>query len=98
MEDRSHSTYENALYAAQLLRSRNVHRVVLVTEAYHMLRGVQCFRRQGIDVIPAPCFYRYLHFTGTWREFLPSAGAMHDNDEALHEWIGLLWYRMSGKI
>ena len=96
-EGASRSTYENALFTARLLRAKNIRRIVLVTEAYHMLRSAQCFRKQGLDVIPAGCAARYLQFEGRWTEFFPSPQMIRYNEDSLHEWIGLLWYRLSGR-
>ena len=97
-ERASRSTYENALFTARFLQSKQIHRIALVTEAYHMPRSVECFRKQGIDVVPAGCNYRYLQFTGQWSEFFPSPRMIGFNEDSLHEWIGLGWYRLSGKI
>jgi uncharacterized SAM-binding protein YcdF (DUF218 family) len=96
-EGASRSTYENALFAARMFRSRGIHRIVLVTEAYHMTRAVLCFRKQGLDVIPSACAARYLQFEGLWTQFLPSAQMIQYNEESLHEWLALAWYRVSGK-
>ena len=97
-EGASRSTYENGLFTSRLLRAKNIHRIVLVTEAYHMPRSAQCFRKQGIDVIPAGCAARYLQFEGRWPQFFPSPGMIRYNEDSLHEWIGLAWYRLSGRI
>jgi uncharacterized SAM-binding protein YcdF (DUF218 family) len=97
-EAQSHSTYENALYSARLLRSRGIRRIALVTEAHHMLRSEMAFRRQGLDVTPAPMAYRYIEFSGQAEQFVPNYTAVETNELALHEWLGLLWYRLSGKI
>jgi uncharacterized SAM-binding protein YcdF (DUF218 family) len=97
-EGQSESTYENALFTARLLRSKQIRRVALVTEGYHMPRSVQCFRKQGIDVVPAGCDFRYLQFNGHWGQFFPSANMIGFNEESLHEWVGLCWYRLTGKI
>lgn len=97
-ESQSHSTYENAIYSAELLRGKGIHRIVLVTEAYHMLRAEKAFRHQGLTVVPAPCCYRYIQFDGDWRLLLPRVASMDRNDLILHEWVGLLWYWVSGKI
>jgi uncharacterized SAM-binding protein YcdF (DUF218 family) len=95
-EEESRSTFENAKYSADQLRRRGIVRVALVTEAYHMPRSVRAFRKQGLDVVPAPCCYRSTALRGPW--FLPGAGPMRANGDNLHEWIGLAWYRLSGKL
>lgn len=96
-EGHSQSTYENALFTAQLLRAKQIRRVALVTEGYHMPRSVQCFRKQGIDVVPAGCDLRYLQFKGRWSQFFPASNMIGFNEDTLHEWVGLCWYRLSGK-
>jgi uncharacterized SAM-binding protein YcdF (DUF218 family) len=98
MEGRSRSTYENALYSAELLRGRGIRRIALVTEAYHMRRAEGSFRRQGMEVVPAPCAYRHILFSLRPAELVPSPKSMNRNELALHEWVGLFWYRVSGKI
>lgn len=95
-EERSRSTYENALYGAQILRNKNISRIVLVTDAYHMRRAELCFRKQGLSVIPAPCAF-YL-FQNRFHFFVPGISAIYRNECSLHEALGLIWYRMRGWI
>jgi uncharacterized SAM-binding protein YcdF (DUF218 family) len=97
-ERTSSSTYENAANTAQLLRGRGIRRVVLVTEGFHMLRAEKSFERQGLAVLPSPCAFRMYEFRWSWEQLLPDAMSIVSNDDALHEWVGLLWYRISGKI
>jgi uncharacterized SAM-binding protein YcdF (DUF218 family) len=97
-ETASRSTHENAVYSARLLREKGIRRVVLVTEAYHMLRVEKCFRKQGVEVEPLPFAYRSTQFQARWRDFFPSTGSMKSNDDVLHEWAGLAWYRISGRL
>jgi len=93
-EERSTSTHENAAFTAELLAKKGIRRIALVTEAYHMLRAERCFRQQGLDVVPAPC--RFEGLEGTGGAILPEADAIHWNNLVLHEWVGLLWYRLRG--
>jgi len=97
-EERSTSTYENALYTAELLRQRGIRKIVLVTDANHMLRSERSFRKQGLEVAPAPCNFNALTFKWSLANFLPSGKAALINDDVLHEWIGLVWYKLSSKI
>ena len=98
LEDRSDSTHENALYTAALLRQRGIHRIVLVTDAYHMLRAAKCFEKQGLAVIPAPCRFRTFPPSLHLRQLIPSLEALSWDEDVLHESVGLLWYRMHGWI
>ena len=98
MEDKSRTTFENASETAGLLAGRKIKRVVLVTDASHMYRAERCFQRQGIEVIPAACRYRTLTFEVGWSCLWPNVFAAEGVAEACHEWIGLLWYRLHGRI
>jgi uncharacterized SAM-binding protein YcdF (DUF218 family) len=95
-EERSTSTYENALYGAQILRGKGIRRIVLVTEAYHMLRSERCFRKQGLEVIPAACNFSTVATEANG--FLPGPGALLANEDTLHEILGLGWYLIKGRI
>lgn len=96
-EERSHSTYENALYSAEILRREGIHKIALVTEAYHMVRAEKCFQKQGFEVVPAPCGFREV-FDGDFFDLLPSGEAVTWNEETMHEAIGLIWYSLLGRI
>ncbi len=98
LEDRSRTTYENAQFAAELCRPREITKVALVTEATHMPRAVRCFQALGFDVIPAPCNFQAK--TSDWRaeDFVPNAYGVFLAQNAMHEWIGILVYWVSGKI
>jgi uncharacterized SAM-binding protein YcdF (DUF218 family) len=88
-EKTSRNTWENASETAKL----GIKRAILVTSAYHVKRGVYCFERNGIVVIPAPTDYKcqrgrkYDIFS-----FLPSIGYLNNSCLALHEYAGLLYY------
>ena len=96
VEEQSRSTHENAVYGARILRSHGVKRIALVVEGQSMPRAAACFRKEGIDVIPAPSESR------TWgppgEELLPSWRAIRRNEITLHEVAGLVWYWLRGWI
>lgn len=50
----SHSTRQNAHYAAQLLLPRGHTRVAVVTCDFHMARALRCFQGAGFEVEPLP--------------------------------------------
>jgi uncharacterized SAM-binding protein YcdF (DUF218 family) len=97
-EDRSSSTYENGVFTAALLRSRGIRKIALVTHAYHMLRSEKVFRKQGLDVTPAPCAAYTAGLQFSIQNVLPSAAAAMANDNVLHEWVGLACYKIMGRI
>lgn len=97
-ERRSLNTHENAVYSAELLRGRGVDRVALVTDGVHMLRAERCFRKQRLEVVPVPCSCQHLRPLDSWEALIPSADAVRANDAVLHEWVGLVWYWLRGRI
>lgn len=95
IEQRSRSTWENARYTAQLMKKMGIGQIILVTDAAHMPRAMYAFERNGINPLPAPTgFVNIPEHEHTWLEVLPSAQAMLESYYALHEYLGLLWYRM----
>jgi uncharacterized SAM-binding protein YcdF (DUF218 family) len=97
VEDRSATTFENAVFSARILRSKSIHRIVLVTDAVHMFRAQRTFERLGFAVTPAPCDFHSVYEWGL-EDFLPSTRAVTWNDEVMHEVVGALWYRLKGRI
>ena len=98
LEETSTNTYENARNCREMLGKLGVRRIVLVTDAAHMRRAVGCFRAQGIEAVPAPCNYH-----ATWRPitpatFLPDADAAGGVGVAWHEWLGVAWYWINGRL
>lgn len=94
-ETRSHTTAENAENAAAILRAHGIHRIYLVTHAWHMPRAAWAFRRAGLEVVPAPTAFITVAGDGFEQAWLPSALALYQVSLGLHETTGLLWYRLS---
>jgi uncharacterized SAM-binding protein YcdF (DUF218 family) len=97
-EEQSLSTYENGAFTAAILRSRGIHKIVLVTEAQHMLRSDSVFRKQGLEVVPAPCAAYTAGMSFDFRNLLPAGSPVSVNNNVLHEWLGLAWYKLRGWI
>ena len=98
LENKSRSTYENAVYSAAILRRRQLTKVVLVTDATHLDRSLACFAAQGIDASPSGCRYRATKFRWSPFSFLPNPTAAQGNQDVFHEWVGTFWYRLRGRI
>jgi uncharacterized SAM-binding protein YcdF (DUF218 family) len=95
-EQQSSDTCTSARNSHSHVRPRPEDRWVVVTSASHMPRTVACFRAAGWDVIPYPADFQSVR--GGW-----NAGSFQiaDNlvllDLAMHEWIGLAYYRLTGR-
>jgi uncharacterized SAM-binding protein YcdF (DUF218 family) len=93
IEDTSENTAQNAAHAATILREAGIDRVLIVTDAMHMPRAMQIFSKTGLAAIPAPTDFRSRKPLSA-ADFIPSAGSLQTSHYALHEWIGMAWYRL----
>ena len=94
-EDRSADTWQNAQFSAAILRPEGISRVYLVTHFWHMQRALVAFRRAGLEPIPVSVRPPF-HGPFAWPELLPKPSAWFDSYLAIHEWIGLIYYRLRG--
>ncbi len=96
LEGRSRNTYENAVLTRALVEPRPGETWVLVTSAFHMPRAMGVFRRAGWTVVPYPVDYQLEPESppGWSFDFLGGMGTLR---AALHEWTGLVAYRLAGK-
>ena len=73
-------------------------RVVLVTSAVHMRRALLLFRRAGLQPVPAPTDYLSASSAGlSPADFFPDADRLRGAENAIHEYFGLAWARISGQ-
>jgi len=98
LETESRTTYESGFAVKKLLdqhfpENQN-HRIVLVTSAWHMPRAVAVFNRLGVKARPAPCDYRSGARLFSLRSVIPTYESFSISSIALHEWLGLVVYRI----
>ena len=95
-DEESRTTYENAVFLRQKVRPAPGETWLLVTSAWHMPRSVGAFRRAGWEVLPWPVDYRSgASYGETLENSLPDK--LGNLDGAVHEWLGLLGYRLMGR-
>jgi uncharacterized SAM-binding protein YcdF (DUF218 family) len=73
--------------------------LILVTSASHMPRAVALFRKRGMDPIPAPA--AHIVKEQSYRapgDFFPSAGNLQKAQMAVHEYLGIAWSKLRGRI
>jgi uncharacterized SAM-binding protein YcdF (DUF218 family) len=98
MERLSRNTQENAEFSKALVAPKPGERWLLITSAFHMPRSVGLFRRAGFEVEPYPVDWRVGGRAGLY-SFFPVAGeGLGLADLAFREWMGLMAYRITGKI
>jgi len=93
-ENASKNTWENAANTAMLLQEKGIKQIVLVTTAWHMPRSVWVFESHGLQVIAAPCAYVVERGPYDLRSYLPHWNVLAGSGDALHEYLGLLWYHL----
>ncbi|HUW24921.1 MAG TPA: YdcF family protein [Gallionella sp.] len=93
----SDNTFENARHSFSLLQTQGIHRIYLVTHAWHMPRAADVFRRAGFEVIEAPTAFTTRYQTDLLA-FMPRAESLRDSKIFMHEVIGFAWYRLKSLL
>jgi uncharacterized SAM-binding protein YcdF (DUF218 family) len=98
IEGTSRDTWENAVATRALVPPAPGERWLLVTSAWHMPRAVGCFRQVGLPVTAYPVDFRTRGPADVLRLHGTLVGGFEPFELAIKEWIGLLAYRLSGRI
>jgi uncharacterized SAM-binding protein YcdF (DUF218 family) len=98
VEASSRTTHENAVECARILDEKQIDRIVLVTDAAHLYRALGCFRRQGLDAVPCGCRYRAVGGNFSFEAFIPNPATIRGFQSAWHEWLGIAWYKLRGRM
>jgi uncharacterized SAM-binding protein YcdF (DUF218 family) len=87
------TTWDNAVNSAPILKKVGIQRILLVTHASDERRAAMVFERQGLTVIPAGTSFAHVGIDSPF-DLLPSMRSLFQSTWALHEWLGLLWYKL----
>ena len=98
MERESRNTQENAEFSKALVKPKEGERWVLVTSAFHMPRSVGLFRKAGFAVEPYPVDWRVGGRDDLMTLSNVAVEGLARTDLAVREWMGLIAYRITGKI
>ncbi|MGM0472144.1 MAG: YdcF family protein [Bacillota bacterium] len=94
LEDESNNTWQNAVNTTSLLQKLDYEQIVLVTNATHMSRALFSFKQHWqAQLLPAPAGYKLESEVGLV-SYLPNQKSLYNSLAALHEWVGLLWYKL----
>lgn len=97
LETESRTTEENATFSKRMVEPKPGERWLLVTSAWHMPRSIGVFRRAGFDVEAYPVDWRTRGWIDAGETFDKASAGLARADVAIHEWVGLLSYRLSGR-
>ena len=95
-ENQSRTTFENAERSRDLVHPKPNEVWILVTSANHMPRSVGVFRHLGWNVLPWPVAFK-TPTAGSIPALSSFAGHLSVVELALHEWLGLLAYYVTGR-
>jgi uncharacterized SAM-binding protein YcdF (DUF218 family) len=98
LEKTSATTWQNALFSAEILAPQGIEKVMVVTHSYHMRRAVMLFELAGFEVLPAPTQLSTTYPLNRLPYWLPGAEALDLSHDVLHEYLGLLWYRLVSPV
>ncbi|HUI46306.1 MAG TPA: ElyC/SanA/YdcF family protein [Nitrospirota bacterium] len=92
---KARNTKESVRAVKEALKGNHI---ILVTSAFHMMRAAGMFRKQGFDVIPAPCGYRSERRKLSFFSLIPRAESLSSSHMACSEYISIAWYTITGDL
>ena len=94
-ERNSRNTYESAMLSKRLIEPKPDETWVLITSAAHMYRSINAFCKLGWNLIPYPVDFETRRdiFRFQW----DLQRSLHLLSKGLHEWVGILAYRLSNR-
>lgn len=100
IENKARNTHEHPGNIARILDSLHLPKtIVLVTSASHMPRSVAIFRKAGYKVFCAPIDYQStLDVVNTVMDFFPNVNSLDLSTRIIHEYYGILGYKLLGWI
>ena len=99
-ENKSRSTYENAKYTAEILKAQYPKgKFMLITSSFHMRRSIMCFKKQELPVTPFPVDQQSGEDILTPDKIIiPDAENFIKWTTVIHEWVGIVAYKIVGYI
>ena len=98
VETHSRDTRENAVFSKRLIAPKPGERWLLITSAMHMPRAIGAFRQAGFPVEAYPVNYQTVGRRDLWKFSGSILGGIRKTDSAVHEWLGLFAYWITGRI
>ena len=93
MQDMAKTTFEEAQHMKKCVGEKAF---ILVTAAYHMPRTMKLFKKAGLNPIAAPADFNQPNEDG-FLSILQSK-QLEKTEHAWHEYLGILMYKLQGKI
>lgn len=104
IENQALNTYEHTVYCDQIFKTHGIQSILLVTSAMHMPRAMGVFSHLDITITAAPTDFYYTENPSPlpWQkklwQIIPNWKALAATSDALHEYLGIAYYRFKGWI
>jgi uncharacterized SAM-binding protein YcdF (DUF218 family) len=98
LEDKAQTTRDHAPLVMAKLKEKNLPpTIIVVTSAMHMYRSVGILKKAGFTVYPAPTdYYEDINFNKNITKIFPEANSLLASTVAIHEYYGILAYKIKG--
>jgi uncharacterized SAM-binding protein YcdF (DUF218 family) len=98
VENKSKNTYENAQFTGDMMKKyKYKKKFLLITSALHMPRSKACYDKAGLPTTIYPTDYYSQHSDNLFKLFFePSSSKLYAWEALLHEWIGVITYKIKG--
>ena len=96
-EEQSRNTVENAVFSRLIANPKPGERWLLVTSAFHMPRAMGVFRAAGFPVEAYAVDWRTRGPVDLLKLSSSLSEGLTRTDTAVHEWVGLVAYRLTGR-
>ena len=93
--DTGRDTWEEMQGVKKMIGERQF---ALVTSAYHMPRSMAAAQKNGLRPVAAPTWHKVKPSVISPWALIPSAKALNLTTLALHEYLGILWYKITGRL
>jgi len=93
MQEEAKTTFEEAIWMKKRVGEKPF---ILITAAYHMPRAKAIFDKAGLNAIPAPADFNNPNENGLLS--ILQSKQLQKTEHAWHEYLGLLLYKLQGKI
>lgn len=98
IEPYSRNTYENIHNAKSLLELKRADRIAVITSAVHMPRTIAICRKFKLNCLAVPTGYLTDLTAYHWYDIFPSAFELNQVFGALHEYIGIVYYKIRYRV
>jgi uncharacterized SAM-binding protein YcdF (DUF218 family) len=98
IEAQSRNTAENATFSKRLIAPKLGEHWLLITSAVQMPRAIGAFCQAGFQVEAFPVDYQTDGWADLWSVSGSLMGGIKRLDTAVHEWLGLFAYWITGRI